>query len=86
MVHFSNIVQKAFEEKYGRGLYEYLSELSFDAAEKLEFIATAANDEGYARGINSGLNISKDKAYNNGYKDGLLDVISKIHDLMRELE
>ena len=86
MVHFSNKVQKAFEERYGKGLYEYLLELSFDAAEKLEFIAAAANDEGYARGIDAAINTSESKAYNNGYKDGLLDTINEIHNLMREVE
>lgn len=86
MVHFSDKVQKAFEERYGKSLYEYLLELSFDATEKLEFIATAASDEGYARGINVAINTSENKAYDNGYKDGLLDVINEIHNLMRERE
>lgn len=86
MVKFDSKVKKAFEERYGIDLYEYLRTLSFDAVEKLEFIATASNDNGYARGLNAALNISENKAYDNGYKDGLLDVINKIHDLMRERE
>ena len=86
MVKFDSKVKKAFEEKYGMDLNEYLWTLSFEEVEKLEFIATASNDSGYARGLNAALNLNESKAYDNGYKDGLLDVINEIHNLMRERE
>ena len=84
MVKFTVRVEKAFEERYGENIYQFLDDLPYSMQHKIEFLMGVAQDEGFDKGHAMGSDTTGEKSFDDGYNAALDDIIGSIQDMYIE--